>query len=78
MTRSSASASLTWAASRNLRPPVLHEWDAPAAELHLEEIAVMGGSHEDRLFLEGDARLPVLENAAAYGIALSRLVHTGP
>ena len=56
------------------QPPVLHEGDAPAAELDLETVAVVGGAYEDRLLLQGDAGLTVRQYLLADRRALVVLV----
>ena len=56
------------------QPPVLHEGDVAAAELHLQQIAVVGGPEEHRLLAQRHAGLAPLEDAPDDVIDLGDLV----
>ena len=72
--RRQASTSLTWAASRNFRPPILDEGDVAAGELQLQRGAVVRGAEQHRLALEEHPGLAVLEHALGDAARLVGLV----
>src|ERR1700746_1631723 len=75
-----ASTSLTWAASRNLRPPYLTKGilrlpsSISRRALWWEELCGGGGANHPRLPAQRDARLAVLKHAVGDIFGLSRLV----
>ena len=60
-----------------LQTAVLHERDVAAGEFDFEQIAVMPGAEEHRLFLQGHAFLPMRQHGAADRVTLLGLVEAG-
>ena len=72
--RSTASTSLTCAASRNLQAAVLDERNVAPRQLELERVAVLGAAKEHRLALQRQPRLAQREHALGDPGRLGRLV----
>ena len=72
--RSTASTSLTCAASRNLQAAVLDERNVAPGQLELERVAVLGAAKEHRLALQRQPRLAQRQDALGDPRRLGRLV----
>ena len=70
-------ASLTWAASRNLRPPYFTKGMFRRLSSTSRRVAVVGGAEEDGLFLEVDAGFEVVRAFADEVIGLLVFVDDG-